>query len=100
MLAHRRSYEQSIGEIPPGLEIDHLCRNRKCVNPQHMEPVTRATNTRRGNSAKLTLEKVKLIRVEALTCGGWKTARKYAAEFSMHPMVVWYAIKGKTWVAA
>ena len=46
--AHRYSYEQLVGGIPEGLDIDHLCRIRRCVNPAHMEPVTRSENTRRG----------------------------------------------------
>lgn len=48
-LAHRASYELFVGEIPDGLHIDHLCRVRSCVNPKHLEPVTRAENVRRGN---------------------------------------------------
>ncbi|WP_249139118.1 DNA (cytosine-5-)-methyltransferase [Actibacterium sp. MT2.3-13A] len=50
--AHRFAYEQIDGEIPDGLELDHLCRNRKCVNPAHLEPVTGKENTRRGNAGK------------------------------------------------
>lgn len=46
--AHRYSYEQLVGKIPKGLEIDHLCRVRRCVNPYHMEPVTHSENVRRG----------------------------------------------------
>lgn len=46
--AHRIAYELVIGPIPAGLVIDHLCRNRRCVNPAHMEPVTTAENLRRG----------------------------------------------------
>ena len=46
--AHRWSYEHHVGPIPAGLEIDHLCRNRACVNPAHLEPVTREENLRRA----------------------------------------------------
>jgi hypothetical protein len=53
-LAHRAVYEGMVGEIPPGLELDHLCRNRNCVNPLHLEPVTRKENVRRGLAGKHT----------------------------------------------
>lgn len=48
VLAHRFAYETLVGRIPDGLHIDHLCRQRDCVNPAHMEPVTQWENTRRG----------------------------------------------------
>lgn len=46
--AHRFAYERLVGEIPEGLVIDHLCRNRACVNPKHMEVVTNRENILRG----------------------------------------------------
>lgn len=46
--AHREAYKAFKGEIPDGLELDHLCRVRNCVNPDHLEPVTRLENARRG----------------------------------------------------
>ena len=46
--AHRWAYEHYVGPIPEGYVIDHLCRNRACVNPRHMEPVTDEENKRRG----------------------------------------------------
>ena len=47
--AHRVAWELLRGDIPTGLVIDHLCRNRACVNPWHMEPVTNEVNIERGN---------------------------------------------------
>ncbi len=46
--AHRFSYELFVNAIPIGLTIDHLCRNRACINPKHLEVVTRKENTLRG----------------------------------------------------
>ena len=46
--AHRVSYELIVGPVQEGLDLDHLCRVRNCVNPNHLEPVTRKVNLRRG----------------------------------------------------
>src|SRR5690606_9570912 len=46
--AHRMVYEAVWGTIPPGLVLDHLCRNRACTNPGHLEQVTRGEDVRRG----------------------------------------------------
>lgn len=48
--AHRWAYEHFVGPIPDGLVIDHLCRNRRCVNPYHLDPVTQRENLMRGDS--------------------------------------------------
>lgn len=48
--AHREAYKFIVGPIPPGRDLDHLCRVRNRVNPAHLEPVTRAENLRRGMS--------------------------------------------------
>lgn len=52
---HRAAYEALVGPIPAGLDLDHLCRNRGCYNPAHLEPVTRAENLRRGANGVLLI---------------------------------------------
>lgn len=52
--AHRFAYEYFVGEIPDGLTLDHLCRNRACVSPMHLEAVTLKVNNERGSKATQT----------------------------------------------
>lgn len=56
ILAHRIAYEALVGEIDAGMEIDHLCRQRCCVNPSHLEQVTPRENKRRGGRELLYLK--------------------------------------------
>ena len=52
-LAHRVAYELNFGSIPTNLQLDHLCHNRSCVNPAHLELVTNRENARRGNGRQI-----------------------------------------------
>lgn len=60
-LSHRVSYELEFGEIPKGLEMDHLCRTPSCINPLHLEPVTRKVNTDRGVCAEVHRKRFSLM---------------------------------------
>ena len=85
ILAHRWMYEQRVGPIPDGMVIDHLCGNRSCVNPAHLEVVTQTENCRRGRNATLTEREVAEIRA-AYPVRKWgdgaALARKYGVTTS------------------
>lgn len=55
-LAHRWAYEHFIGPIPDGLTLDHLCRVRDCVNPEHLEPVTLQVNISRRDTSNIGIQ--------------------------------------------
>jgi hypothetical protein len=66
MAVHRFAYELLIGPVPEGLQIDHLCRNRPCVNPAHLEPVTNRENTMRGQTIPAARHAARLQRLALL----------------------------------
>jgi hypothetical protein len=57
--AHRLSYQAFVGAVPDGLELDHKCRTPRCVNPEHLEPVTHAENMRRSPLGAAVLHRSK-----------------------------------------
>ena len=91
--AHRLMYEKHKGPIPEGLQIDHICRNRKCINPDHLEAVTHAENGRRGVNAKLSHEKAAEIRELA----GKMSQVKIAKTYGVHSSVISTVINNKAW---
>lgn len=70
MAAHTWIYEMANGSVPDGLELDHLCRVRECVRPDHLEPVTSRINTRRGAATRFTPEQIMEIRTRRLAGEG------------------------------
>jgi hypothetical protein len=68
LMAHRVAYEALVGDIPAGLVVDHSCRTRCCVNPEHLEPVTQKENT-----ARMSRHRDKMLEA-------WKGGLRYEAQ--------------------
>lgn len=93
--AHRVYYERDRGPIPEGMQLDHLCRNRACVNPEHLEAVSQAENCRRGANAKLKPSDVRVIR-SRLALGDRQ--REIAAAFGVSPSTISLIKMQRKWV--
>lgn len=95
-LLHRFAYEQKHGPVPVGLELDHLCRNRACLNPDHLQAVVAVTNVRRGRAARrLGAEGAFLIRMLTLTTSLGRT--EIAEMLGVDRKTVLSVVRGDTW---
>lgn len=97
VLAHRWMYTNLFGPIPRDKVVNHICSNRACVNPQHLEIVTQAENCRHGKGARLKAEQVRIIK--SLKSRSKRGDRKLIAErFGVSPQLIsdiWY---GRAWI--
>lgn len=102
MRAHRAAWELSVGTIPDGLQVLHVCDNRKCVRPDHLFLGTNQDNMadkvakrrQATNGRKLTWEAVEEIRAAPLS-GASRQA--FADKFGVHPRTIESAAKGRYW---
>jgi hypothetical protein len=92
--AHNAVYEDLIGPIPEGLELDHKCKAKLCVNPDHLEPVTSAVNARRRGSTKLSMDKARRIRQYAAE---GKNHREIAQGFGVSQPMISAIVRGEWW---
>jgi hypothetical protein len=97
VLAHRYYYELQKGPIPDGLELDHVrdrgCLHRRCINVDHLEPVTHAENGRRAPNTKLNWEQVEQIR----SLIGTLTHRKIADLFGVSHQTIAGIATNRVW---
>ena len=96
ILAHRWIYELLLGPIPRGLVINHKCRNRKCVNPHHLEITDQAGNCRDGKGTKLTKDQVNEIQKSKLN-KKWGDGAKLAKKFNVSGALIHDIWNGRAW---
>jgi hypothetical protein len=93
--AHKSFYEQENGAVPDGLELDHLCENKACVRPSHLQPVTHTENVQRGGCAKLGWEKIREIR-DRFAAGG-VLQRELAVEYGVNQPHISRIVREDSW---
>lgn len=106
--SHRFAYPELRGQIPEGLDLDHLCRNRWCCNPTHLEPVTRKTNIGRGlakggtwnrgeRSRRSKLTEAKVAEIRTLYARGGVRQEDLAARFGVMRATISAIVRRKLW---
>ena len=94
VVAHRLCYERAKGPIPSGMQLDHLCRNRRCVNPDHLEPVTNAENCHRGSMPRLS--KSDVVEIRRLHAAGLG-CRRLVRQFAVSMTTILNILNRRTW---
>lgn len=89
--AHTTEWVKVNGPVPAGLELDHVCRNTRCVNPAHLEAVTPTENKRRSRATKLTREDVAQIKASSAS------QKELAQRFGVDPSNISHILRGDTW---
>jgi hypothetical protein len=85
-IAHKWRWEYDHGPLAADLQLDHLCKNRSCANPSHLEPVSGLENARRSRSAKLTQEQA--VEIHRRRLAG-ENAKRLGAEFGVGKDIVY-----------
>jgi HNH endonuclease len=93
-LAHRNYYKKHKGPIPDGMQVDHLCRNTLCVNPDHLEAVPQAVNIRRGRVA--TLSQSDVLGIKDRYAAG-ENQYELAAAYGVTQSCISRVITGENW---
>lgn len=83
MYAHRWLWEEIHGKVPEKQELDHLCRNRACVNPDHLEPVNRKENGQRAQALYKAMRAIEKL----LDTGFWETAERTTLEKALTTLI-------------
>ncbi len=91
----RRMYEDQHGPLPPGYEIDHLCKQRACIRLSHLEAVAHTENIRRQSNTKLNVETA--VEIRRLYAKGGLSYDKLAVMFGVSKPTIAKIIKGRTW---
>ena len=89
--AHIYYYKKKNGPVPTGLELDHLCRTRRCVNPDHLEAVTHVVNMRRG--ASCVLKESEVIEIRRLASTG-ESRTSISRKFPVTPQHIGLIVRG------